>query len=1057
MSLANAVAAALGCDAAFILTPPGTGKNPTIAEIVRRSHEKDKSVLVVSHTTGAADRIILEIAGRMPATECNNGRIIRVGEPQLPIFNRHTALMLKHLAAARIERMAHLTQERLAAEERCADVSRLIDKLAWLADEKEVLEELDQKMTDLREKKRLLDRRRRLLKEMSTRVLFWREAAEEAGRMHKIEAETVQLTERLNALSDEISDTQAKLDATAARHAKAQDLYERTSSAGWLSRQIRQLPTPEQQKNVLDRLELTSALLRKLIDDRKSIHDALAKDKDAFDRALETFNRTYPGGRDDILKQRTFCRKQYEAMNRQTKKLNKDYHRSRISMAGLLNTRLKALYSRGLTHVSGGTPEIVLNAIRKGYAGARSETRDLNIDSLRSEHARLEREIAAYRDAIIAAHREIGLTETIQDDDSVDTDGMEARILAEAAVVVTTLSQAFMRDGIQSRKFDVVIIDQAAMIPVPAVWLAAGLAEKHAVVIGDPAQVTSAVISGGRMARQWLGRDIFETAGWIETTPGHPCCAVLHRRYDIHPRIAALAAGMRRGLENSGGTMPPEIGPPDAERLPGNSVELPEWYNAAWGHDAPILMIDIGSSNAWISRVAGDDPADRINLVSAALCVRTAAAVLRTDRMPAAAGDDPRVLIVAPYAAQAFLLDLLIRRERLENDIRAGTPESLRAAAAPVVIVDMVEDDPYTGAPMFRPSADAVTLRRINTLLAGVRCRLVVVGNFRYIKTRARSAVTGGRFMPALRNGAAVIPAADLIRTTMSTEAPDRRSTGDAPQDPPAFTAAAGEDDFIDVLGKDIESAGHQVILYSPAPDASGLDRLKKPLLAALKNDVRIYVVTRPLTERRKDAVESCRLIERKLKEWGAAVIHQMRLHEKMVLIDAEICWFGSFDPLGDPLGRFEPADAAGCGVMERRRGKDLAAAVIGKLGVNALVGAWDDPGHARCPICGKEMVAAVGEHLPYYWRCIEKGCYLRTIDQPAAPATQDMVRCARCGGEVEFGTWGGKPCWRCLANRRHRQPIVRAHLAAPKTAERIPPRALAGLMKTLGMPPPNP
>ena len=83
-------------------------------------------------------------------------------------------------------------------------------------------------------------------------------------------------------------------------------------------------------------------------------------------------------------------------MSRETKNRNKAYHSSRIRMAGLLSARLKSLNNLGLANISGGTPEIVLNAIKEGYASARAETSGLDLNSLRRELTRLESDIAKY-------------------------------------------------------------------------------------------------------------------------------------------------------------------------------------------------------------------------------------------------------------------------------------------------------------------------------------------------------------------------------------------------------------------------------------------------------------------------------------------------------------------------------------------------------------------------------------------------------------------------------------------------------------------------------------
>jgi len=58
----------------------------------------------------------------------------------------------------------------------------------------------------------------------------------------------------------------------------------------------------------------------------------------------------------------------------------------------------------------------------------------------------------------------------------------------------------------------------------------------------------------------------------------------------------------------------------------------------------------------------------------------------------------------------------------------------------------------------------------------------------------------------------------------------------------------------------------------------------------------------------------------------------------------------------------------------------------------------------------------------------------------------------SNCGGQVEYGEWGGNPVWRCLENHRHRQKVARTHLRLPKMREIIPKKELRRLDKLFGI-----
>jgi len=132
---------------------------------------------------------------------------------------------------------------------------------------------------------------------------------------------------------------------------------------------------------------------------------------------------------------------------------------------------------------------------------------------------------------------------------------------------------------------------------------------------------------------------------------------------------------------------------------------------------------------------------------------------------------------------------------------------------------------------------------------------------------------------------------------------------------------------------------------------------------------------------------------------------------------------------------------------MERRRNRAVFDDYSKVLRLNELLGEYDS-GAPTCPVCGHEMVASEGSEskdLPYYWRCAEPTCnYWRKIDE--RPLQGGIIRCRNCGGDVEYGEWGGKPHWRCISNRQHRQKVARTHLLLPKMRALVPKRYLQKL-----------
>ena len=177
-------------------------------------------------------------------------------------------------------------------------------------------------------------------------------------------------------------------------------------------------------------------------------------------------------------------------------------------------------------------------------------------------------------------------------------------------------------------------------------------------------------------------------------------------------------------------------------------------------------------------------------------------------------------------------------------------------------------------------------------------------------------------------------------------------------------------------------------------------------------------------------------MLENTLKKWGVTIIHKKNMHEKLIFIDGDILWSGSLNPLS-----FRDTQE----VMERRVSKVVYDDFAKTLRLNELLKEYDT-GEPSCPYCGSEVVASEGRDKPFYWSCIEKGCYTRDIDQP--PLKGGVISCPKCGGKVEYGEWAEKPSWRCIENRHHHQQIVRAHILLPEMRSLIPKKEIRKLDK---------
>jgi len=1023
----EAVASSLGRDTTFIWGPPGTGKTRTIGAIAEQLYRRGRSVLVVSHTNTAVDQAILRIGNKIAPDDLAKGRVLRVGEPK--DLQLKADLLLQTHVAQRSEELANqrdaLKVELAATTADVIQVSRKIEICEWVSEAKTGISAMTADLESLQKLDLELDHNRRKHSRLSATTPQWTAAAEVARYAQSLLVEMAKVDEVIAEMNRRLLTVDNELEEVKKQAAEAKAVYAETTSVGWLIRNWRRLPSPEQQLEVLQKLQGdTERLGLKLEEVKRSLGEAESK-RTSFAHELEIFQRKYSSSPDEVLRQATTHRESLDQLNVQIEQLAKTCSKRRLKLEELLMSRLSALKDWGFTRESAGPAELMLSAIKDAYEAAVYQIASLELAELQEKRNYFNKLIRNLEAEI----RQI--EESLQK--------IEELVIAEAMIIATTLTRAYLRDSIQSRRFDTVILDEASMAPIPALWVAASLADANAVVVGDSKQLPPIVLSQNNLAKKWLGKDIFDAAGLSSYDDNRQYLVTLKTQYRMHPRISAIPNELiyrflTDGRINYTGRY---YSLSDAKC----DENLMKWYRSDWGHDYPVLLVNTASVGAWVTSVSHGTRASRLNFLSATICVDLAEQLLLNNRPKVLSGEPPRILIICPYRPHARLLKLLLRDQNLNGEVRAGTVHNFQGSEADVVILDLVNDEPHWRVGMFDPKNDGNISRLLNVALTRARRRLVVVGDFEYISKLSKKSFLGAELIPYLQEHYPCVDALDVIPVGLAARAAKAQTSvlgGDI--EPDATRLVVTQEHFYSLLCTDLGQAKRRIVIYSAFITPDRLGQLEPPIRAAIERGVRIYVVTKARDDRSKQELRIYQMLERTLNNWGVIVIHKRRMHEKLVFIDDEILWMGSLNPLS-----FSNTQE----VMERRASRKVVDDFIQTLRLNELIGEYDH-GSPTCPICRNEVVASEGTNEPFYWRCVEEGCYSRSIDQP--PLEDGVITCTNCGREVEFGDWGGKPHWRCIENRQHRQKIAHTHLLLPKMRGIIPKRELRKLDKLFGI-----
>lgn len=241
---------------------------------------------------------------------------------------------------------------------------------------------------------------------------------------------------------------------------------------------------------------------------------------------------------------------------------------------------------------------------------------------------------------------------------------LEKQAIMSAKIVGATLTKSYLSTILRERKFDTVILDEASMASIPALWCASYLAESSIVIVGDFLQLPPIVMADSPMAQKWLGKDIFYHSGMQEQARNKATCpknfVMLNNQFRMESDIADIANmyyGEYGGLHSDDNN---KFRVKDREKFY-------SWYSGE-RTKKNVHLIDTESLHAWVTGVPQGKSHSRLNCFSAAVSVDLAFKFLENklkdlDPETAQPEKEASVLIVAPYKPHIARINQLVELE----------------------------------------------------------------------------------------------------------------------------------------------------------------------------------------------------------------------------------------------------------------------------------------------------------------------------------------------------------------------------------------------------------
>ncbi|MGW0806604.1 AAA domain-containing protein [Nonomuraea sp. NPDC002799] len=450
-------------------------------------------------------------------------------------------------------------------------------------------------------------------------------------------------------------------------------------------------------------------------------------------------------------------------------------------------------------------------------------------------------------------------------------------------VMGTTVAKA-----VHSRKLldetDVVIIDEAGMVNLPAAWCAAGLASRRLIIAGDFRQLPAVTRGSGDReatsedrdyAKLWMDRDAFATAGLVDAAGSarrdDPRMVCLDTQYRMRPAICDVVNVVAYP------DAPLRAGRDDVSRLPSSPLL-----------DSPLILVDTTSRRLTYGTHTANSVHEAVihELIRGLQYDDVLQARKWADQQPT-----DRMAVIAPYKDQVRALrGSLNYRFGQEYEGLVDTVHRFQGSQRPLVVIDTVAGAGAKLGYFYEHTGLAShTCRLLNVALSRAQDHLVVVADTQFLRTKLSPASEAGRMLDHLERHARPLSVDDLVPF---------RTAGDLaalPDDELARPAFFPADEVPRAVAWDIDRARRTIDVFcaflDPRPVKIWLARLAPRIQAG----VAVTVHTRDQSEdpRRQGLV-------RDLEAAGCRVAVRDRMHEKVLIIDENVLWHGSLNLLAN-------------------------------------------------------------------------------------------------------------------------------------------------------------
>lgn len=574
---------------------------------------------------------------------------------------------------------------------------------------------------------------------------------------------------------------------------------------------------------------------------------------------------------------------------------------------------------------------------------------------------------------------------------------IEEHILKQASLLATTLTKVYVDPKIHKRRFDILIVDEASMAPLPMLFFGSGLGTQKAIIIGDFRQLAPIARANSELVNKWLKRDIFDQTGIIDALDRNEDNEKLMSLTEQHRMHKSIVQVVNNPIYDN------RLRTAQKERK--EAIKEQETISRRPFSGKTVVICDTSEFNPWCSTSSSGS---LFNIYSAFLSLYLAEEALNSQISD--------IGIITPYAAQSRLLHKMVEdKGRVEID--PSSVHRFQGREKELIILDLAEGPPHQIRWLGNVNRTSDSARLINLAITRAKSKLIVIANLQYLNKKLTKNSILRRILDHLTENHTVVDT-----NTFFTFIPDHFSIEEMMNHERLLASDISIDDrtyfytqayFYPFFYRDLQECKKELVILSPFITRRRVDSLVNHFRQLLGKGKDILVVTKPIREQ-KFGGEVDEETTRYLKQIGVHVSFRRKMHEKLAIVDKSIIWQGSLNILShrnttELMTRIKTKEQRTAEELLKLLGirtiKDIEKQEKTKSNIELL----NKVGFGVCPNCGGKMILVKPPFGNLFLGC---GNYRKTGCKETMQVDKEIIgkvygkdysTCERCGKPMEI------------------------------------------------------